>query len=228
MTIFDDLAKPFPPDRVSWRVGPTNRDKTKGMALAYIDARDVMERLDAVAGPAGWQCRYPHANGKTVCEVGLFIEQPGRPMEWIWKADGAGDTDMEASKGALSDAFKRAAVRWGIGRYLYDISSPWVEIEAHGKSFVIKESELLRLRKLLAGQAPAPAQTNVSLDSQAAANDLIHELQGFRTVKRLHDWGESPAIQEQISRLAATDADRVRTEYKAQLTALKKAETIAA
>ena len=100
-----DLAKlkePFPPDRISWRVGSTTADKSRGMALAYIDARDVQDRLDAVCGPSGWQCRYPHANDKkTVCEVGVKIGD-----EWIWKADGAGDTDFEAEKGALSDALR--------------------------------------------------------------------------------------------------------------------------
>lgn len=223
MTIFDDLAKPFAPDRVSWRVGPTNKDKNKGMALAYIDARDVMERLDAVVGPPGWQCRYPHANGKTVCEIGIRNGD-----EWIWKADGAGDTDMEASKGALSDAFKRAAVRWGIGRYLYDTVSPWVEIEQHGKSYAIKESELPRLCKLLTGQ-PSPAkQTNAALDSRAVAEDLIRELRALTTSGRLHLWGESPAIQEQIARCTDADAATVRDEYKGRLKVLKQAEALAA
>ncbi len=147
-----DLAKlrePFPPDRISWRVGSTTADKSRGMALAYIDARDVQDRLDAVCGPSGWQCRYPHANDKkTVCEVGVKIGD-----EWIWKADGAGDTDFEAEKGALSDAFKRAAVRWGIGRYLYDVDAPWVAIEPAGKSFKIKESEQPKLRSILAGRS---------------------------------------------------------------------------
>lgn len=139
LDFFEQLAKPFPLDAISWRVGATNGDKSKGMALAYIDARDLMERLDEVCGPAGWQDRYPHANGKTVCEIGIKVDG-----EWIWKADGAGDTDHEAEKGALSDAFKRAGVRWGVGRYLYTIDSPWVEIEARGRSQVIK-----------AGQQPA-------------------------------------------------------------------------
>lgn len=144
------LAAPFPGDRISWRVGSTTKDKSKGLALAYIDARDVQDRLDQVCGPSNWMNRYPHANGKTVCEIGIRING-----EWIWKADGAGDSDVEAEKGALSDAFKRAAVRWGIGRYLYDLDSPWVELEARGQSYVIAKHEFARLAKL-AGSAPKP------------------------------------------------------------------------
>lgn len=131
--IFRSLAAPFPNDAIHWRLGATNAKRnggkpSKGVALAYIDARDVMERLDEVVTPANWQNRYPHANGKTVCEVGLRIEG-----DWVWKADGAGDTDYEAEKGALSDAFKRAAVRWGVGQYLYTLPAPWVDCDERGQ-----------------------------------------------------------------------------------------------
>lgn len=161
MIDFEALKAPFPPDRISWRVGSTTGDKKRGMALAYIDARDVMERLDHVCGPDNWQCRYSHTASKTVCDIGIRVpgqgEYAGANPEWVWKADGAGDTDFEADKGALSDAFKRAAVRWGIGRYLYDLSAPWVEIEPMGKSFKIKDSELQKLQQLL-GAPPTPAK----------------------------------------------------------------------
>jgi hypothetical protein len=139
------LAEPFDPAIVSWRVGPTNQNKSKGMALAYIDARDVMRRLDEVCGPENWQNDYPWSDGKrVVCRIGIKIGD-----EWIWKTDGAGDTDTEGEKGALSDAFKRSAVHWGIGRYLYDVKSPWVEIEQKGRSYIIPDRELSRLATML-------------------------------------------------------------------------------
>jgi hypothetical protein len=141
---YADLSAPFPPEMVDWRVGSTNGDKTKGMALAYIDARTVMERLDMTCGPDGWQCNYtPGVNGSIICNIGIRF-----PDGWIWKADGAGATDVEGEKGALSDAFKRAAVRFGIGRYLYEMSSPWVELEPMGRSQKIKDAERKKLDKL--------------------------------------------------------------------------------
>lgn len=156
---FEKLAAPFPADAISWRVGSTTQDKSKGLALAYLDARDVMDRLDLACGPGGWQCRYSHANGKTVCDIAIKVGD-----EWIWKADGAGDTDVEAEKGALSDAFKRAAVRWGIGRYLYGLPSPWVELEPAGRSYKIKAGEYAKLRTLLNNY------TGVKPKSSAQAN----------------------------------------------------------
>lgn len=169
--IFERLAAPFPPHLVSWRIGSKTKDGSKGMALAYIDARDVMERLDTVMGPGGWQCRYPHANGKTVCEIGIYCGG-----EWVWKADGAGDTDFEAEKGALSDAFKRAAVRWGIGRYLYHIDAPWVALEGEGKFAKIKQSEYARLERLLPGaKVGASAATEEIDESVRVYIDLARE-----------------------------------------------------
>lgn len=198
MTDFARLSAPFAPDRVSWRVGPTNGDKTKGMALAYIDARDVMQRLDEVCTPAGWQCDYPHAGAKTVCRIAVKIGD-----EWVWKADGAGDSDMEAEKGALSDAFKRAAVRWGIGRYLYDTDSPWVAIEKRGNTYVIPDSEKARLVRALAGAAPvtaaaapssppAPAKLKPSDPSMKLFAKLTLDINGLQTMKALDDWRKNP------------------------------------
>jgi hypothetical protein len=143
-----DLAKPFPVDAVSWRVGSTNAAKTSGMALAYIDARDVMDRLDEVCGPENWRDEYTELSGFVLCK--LWIRVGG---EWVWKCDGAGKTDVEGEKGMVSDAFKRAAVKWGIGRYLYSLDSPWVDIEARGRSYVIAESGKARLRGVLTRQA---------------------------------------------------------------------------
>lgn len=147
------LAAPFPPEKISWRVGSTTGDKKKGMALAYIDARDVQDRLTEVCG-LDWQVRHPWSdNRKLCCEIGIRING-----EWVWRGDGAGDSDVEAEKGAFSDSFKRAAVRWGVGRYLYDIDTPWVELKPAGRSFAIADGEFPKLQKLLARQAGIPAK----------------------------------------------------------------------
>jgi hypothetical protein len=134
--LFDALAAPFPPEYVEWRVGSTNQKWRKegepltGTPLCYIDARCVMDRLDTVCGPDGWQCNYTSGvSNSIVCNLGIRMPDG----EWLWKADGAGATDMEGEKGMLSDAFKRAAVRWGLGRFLYEIKAPKIVLEGNGK-----------------------------------------------------------------------------------------------
>lgn len=121
--LFNQLRRPFPVNRIHWRAGATTRDKSKCIPLAYIDARDVMDRLDQLF-PLTWQDRYSHvADGLVICEIGLPVGEHGG---LLWRANGAGDTQVEAEKGKLSDAFKRAAVMWGIGRYLYSLPNVWV------------------------------------------------------------------------------------------------------
>jgi len=121
-TILLTLKEPFPESRIHWRVGATNKEKTSGIALAYLDARDVMNRLDECCV---WQCRYPiSTESYSLCEIGLLVQG-----EWLWRTNGAGATQIEAEKGGLSDAFKRAAVLWGVGRYLYYLPNKWVDLD---------------------------------------------------------------------------------------------------
>ncbi len=132
-----DLHRPFPVNKISWRVGAMTKDKSKGIALAYVDARDVMKRLDDVCGIEGWQNRYSHVTAQgVVCEIGIRSSLANLEKlysEWLWKSNGAGETTVEGEKGALSDAFKRAAVLWGVGRYLYSLPNVWVELDQYKK-----------------------------------------------------------------------------------------------
>ena len=157
--IFEKLAAPFPPERVSWRVGSTNKKNwsegkpRRGQPLCYIDARDVMERLDAVLTPLGWQCEYvPVPNGTTCCRIGSY---DSFNKQWVWKSNGAGATDMEGDKGAYSDAFKRAAVLWGVGRYLYDVGAPWIELDDYWR---IPKEAMGQLSRLLSGEKEQSAR----------------------------------------------------------------------
>ncbi len=121
--VAERLRAPFAPKWVQWRVGSVSVRNRKVQLLAYIDARAVAQRLDEVFGPLGWSCRHGiHSQGVT-----CTIEAGGAVRE-----DGAQYTDIESFKGGLSDAFKRAAVRFGIGAYLYDLDSPWVEVRERG------------------------------------------------------------------------------------------------
>ncbi len=102
------FKRPFKPSQLKWRKGHGNGE------LVYITARDVMDRLDQVCGVNGWQDEYDYIGGRMVCKISVLTDNM-----WISKSDGADDSNIEGAKGGLSDAFKRAAVKFGIGRYLY-------------------------------------------------------------------------------------------------------------
>ena len=126
------LRAPFPPEVVKWRPGTKTKDGAKALALAYVDARDVMERLDDAFGPQGWSDRYRTIDDKSgVVECTIAAQYPD--MRAVSKSDvgypNGGMDDDEPFKGAYSDAFKRAAVKLGIGRDLYDTPKFWIVLE---------------------------------------------------------------------------------------------------
>ena len=148
-TIKRELAVPFAPEDLEWRLQQTTKEKDRGMAVAYVTNRAIQDRLDDVVGPENWHNDYKpwHAAGKKesqICGISIYNEDR---KEWITKWDGAEDTDIEAIKGGLSDSMKRAAVQWGIGRYLYKLEGVWVSTEIKGNSCVIVASERAKLDK---------------------------------------------------------------------------------
>lgn len=129
------LKAPFPGQDIKWRGGATSKDKTSALALAYIDARSVMDRLDEAVGSERWQDEYQIVETEkgtaVICRLG--VDHAGRGDNLIWKSDAAGLSNYDPIKGGISDAFKRAAVKHGIGRYLYNLPGIWVECETSGK-----------------------------------------------------------------------------------------------
>lgn len=161
------LEYPFTADEIEWRVLRTTKDKSKGQVAAFVDSRAIQKRLDTVLGRDNWQNHFHTVPGKDnasttqVCELSIYYPERG---EWIIKSDGAGNTDIEPVKGGLSNAFKRAASMWGIGRYLYELKNIWVPLK-EGK--YIPDDQLPVLAKqytrfvvqyLSAGKQPAQNQ----------------------------------------------------------------------
>jgi hypothetical protein len=124
------LQKPFHPDDIEWRVQRESRDGSSVLVLAYVTNRAIQARLDEVFSPFGWQNSFREGpQGGLICKIGARASFGDQTAEWIWKEDGAENTKVEAIKGGLSSAMKRAAVQWGIGRYLYNLTDNWTKLQ---------------------------------------------------------------------------------------------------
>lgn len=108
-----------------WRVQSASKSSAKAQCVAYIDARQVMALLDEVVGPENWMDDYRQIDGKLFAGIGIKVGD-----HWVWKWDTGTESDIEADKGVVSDSFKRAGVKWGIGRFLYDFPMQWVDTNA--------------------------------------------------------------------------------------------------
>lgn len=133
------LTAPFPADRVSWKPQAVSRDKKRALAVAYIDARDVAQRLDDAVGPLNWQVDHKQVGDQIVTGLGIRDPETGAFVcKWDTGFVGGADSEsedmqMKARKGTISDGLKRAGVLWGIGRYLYRLPKVWVDFDAEHK-----------------------------------------------------------------------------------------------
>jgi hypothetical protein len=145
--ILETLSKPFEPREVEVKIQAVNRDRTRAQVVAYVDARTVLDRLDEAVGPTGWSDSYEvltngtDDQGRRLVEVKCTLTVLGVSKEDVGEGD--------SLKAAFSDALKRAAVKFGVGRYLYRLPKLWADLDEKGN---IKDPEAVK-RALLGGEA---------------------------------------------------------------------------
>lgn len=132
--VAERLAEPFGPEDI--RFLPKVVSGNRALAMAYVNARAIQDRLDDALGIHNWQDSYTVlANGCVVCR--LLVRIGG---EWIAKEDVGSPSEQpdkhDQTKAAYSDALKRCAVKYGVGRYLYSLPSQWVDYDPQKKQFV--------------------------------------------------------------------------------------------
>ena len=175
----EGLAKPFDAECVKWRIQVTNNEKTSGLAVAYLDSITIAKRLDEVVGQMRWKDEYKpwitaKNNASQICTISIYDDSL---KEWISKSDGAELSNYSPIKGGLSDAFKRAAVKWGIGRYLYEITPVWVNVYMRGDKIYIQDDEMPKLQQryitflknLNTGNTPEPQADKAKPTSKPAS-----------------------------------------------------------
>jgi hypothetical protein len=114
MTDWARLAEPFDASDIQQRPG------RGGMTFDYVDARAVAQRLDDVVTPTGWEFTCSVIPGSDIVKGRLVIDGIAREDHGYPNSD----SDDEPIKSATSDALKRCAVLFGIGRHLYSKHAP--------------------------------------------------------------------------------------------------------
>ena len=132
-SIAEALAAPFGDGEVKFK--PQAVKGNRALAIAYADVRAIMDRLDAVVGVENWQDHYQLLPDNSVmCRLRVRIGD-----RWISKVDVGSPSEQpdggDRLKAAFSDALKRAAVKFGIGRHLYRLPQQWVDYDPARKQF---------------------------------------------------------------------------------------------
>jgi len=133
----EKLKLPFKDEEIEWRISRSGFKNGKPWAkvLAYITNRAIMDRLDEVCGPGYWRNEFRQWGEKGIlCGIAIYNESQDPDIfgNWVFKWDGAEETQFEKVKGGFSSAMKRAAVQWGMGRYLYSWEESWAMFHAKG------------------------------------------------------------------------------------------------
>lgn len=172
-TLQDALAAPFPPESISWRVQGKAAPNSQAQVLAYIDARDVQDRLDAVVGAGNWSFDWQPI---VTDAKGLLVAKGTITIYGVSKSDIGDASNFEGNKGCISDTFKRAAVHWGIGRFLYGLDAFWVTLDSRGQIDAKARASLQAklLGKKLEQETPAALKKVPTVPEQckALADDL--------------------------------------------------------
>jgi hypothetical protein len=110
------FIKPLEPQEVEWKIQGSKNGKT--LVVPYVDNRAVMTRLDDAFGPEHWSTEFREIKDGFICRL---------TINGISKEDGANESTIEAKKGGISNAMKRAATQWGLGRELYNYPTVYIE-----------------------------------------------------------------------------------------------------
>lgn len=146
----EKLKSPFDPKDVSWKPQTVNYNAETALAVAYADPRCYIDRLNEVFGIGGWSDNYHFLatpftkfikgkkawkdtpatedklvpGNKVVCVATITIHTKDDKTYERIEVSSTGDSDASddnAATSAEAQAFKRAAMKLGIGRYLYEL-----------------------------------------------------------------------------------------------------------
>jgi hypothetical protein len=219
LELFAALAAPFEPEEVR-----TRREGSRN--LSYITARTVMNRLDEVLGPANWWDEYMPQENSVICRLSIRLPDGST----LTKSDAGGYAGMPDSgdddKSGFSDAFKRAAVKFGIGRYLYRDGVPrFVQERLHHPSLSAESSHHASPPVHLpaqAAQGPAngprpasdgpghgPPQTGKALFAWIKQQDEKH---GYGLLKLISDWAKQRDFPARMVQWAPEQVHQAFTE----------------
>ena len=202
------LSAPFDPSEVKFK--PQMVKNNRALAMPYVDARVIQDRLDEVLGVVGWQDDYQLLpDGSVACKLRVRIGD-----EWVTKMDVGSPSEQpdggDRMKAAFSDALKRAAVKFGVGRYLYRIASQWVDYDSVKKQFARPP------------QLPAFAQPGGSGRSTAKPADKVAPSPFVVLRNLLQNSTAEPALKSAYgAAYKAHEKGEVTDEEFAKLTALK-------
>lgn len=126
--VWDMLLEPFPPEEMLWRVEALSKDKRKALVVPFVSHSALLDRLDEVLGPQGWQDSYEVLQVQpNLCAVKCRLTILNTSKEDLGEGD--------SLKAAFAEALVRAAAKFGVGRRQTQLEQQWVDYDASTGQF---------------------------------------------------------------------------------------------
>jgi len=140
--LFTQLAEPFDPSEIKWRVTHTTRDGSRGAVIAFADPRAYTDRLNQIFTPTRWTRTYEVTTISAVTrtkkdkliQTGKVLVTCTLTITGLGCHTGSGEDwadEENAMTAAEAQAFKRACSCFGLGRYLYNFAELWVPLNEY-------------------------------------------------------------------------------------------------
>jgi Rad52/22 family double-strand break repair protein len=213
--LFAALAAPFDPGELKLR-------SQAGRQMPYVTARTIMNRLDEVLGPENWWDDFVPLEHSVICR--LTIRLPDGTV--LTKCDAGGYAGLadpgDDDKSGFADAFKRTAVKFGVGRYLYRDGVPRFSSTAAPSSGESEASEPLDTSAtagavpLSLPTPPSPRQSDEAASVPRTGRALFawtknqDEKHEYALLKHLSDWAKT---QDLPARMVDWDSEQVAHAY---------------
>ena len=166
--LLEKLAQPFPSSSIYWRAGVVSRDKKRAQALPYAEPRIYEDRLNQIC-PGLWSVSFrPWGESRIICDLTIG--------ELTRSSTGEENEGFAPGTAAEAQAFKRACVKFGLGRYLYDIPIVWVPYDEKARR--LSETPTLPEKFL-----PPLERTALPTLSKGRANAMHRELEKLGLAK---------------------------------------------
>lgn len=153
----EKLSEPFDPSVIKWKPQTVDYKGKTAMATAHADPRAYIDRLNDVVGPGNWEQKLSFSSTpytKVIRGKKAYGDQPATQDREVSGTKvicaceltihgvthtSSGDSDSSdenASTSAEAQAFKRAAVSFGLGRYLYNLPAKQYPYDTDKKRFI--------------------------------------------------------------------------------------------
>jgi len=193
-TPLTQLAEPFDPSEIKWRVTHTTQDGSRGAVIPFADPRAYTDRLNQIFTPTGWTRTYDVSTVSAVSrmkrdkviQTGKVLVTCTLTIHGLGCHTGSGEQwadEQNAMTSAEAQAFKRACTCFGLGRYLYNFAEMWVSLNEYRQPISLPGLPQWALPQINTNRSnPASSPRPPAVQQGPIDQKMTAKIEGFRRI----------------------------------------------